>query len=138
MPDISIVNFDPITGEVSLGLGNTPRVIDGMDLLKQIVVLAYLRNPGQSVIDPDEGSGVRAAIGQYNFVEGDEIKVLFIQRTQAIEQEIIGRQEGATTAPEERLKKLVVIDVAFDETTNSVAGRTQIINQAGDTSDIIV
>lgn len=138
MSDIEIVQFDPDTGLATLGLGNSPKILTGMDKLKQIVVLAYLRNPGQDIFDPQEGSGLRAEIGQFTFVEGDEVSALFVQRTQGVEKEIIDRQEGTVSDASEKLKKLSVLDVAFDQTSSSLLGRVQIINQAGDVTDILV
>lgn len=138
MSDIQIVQFDPNSGLASLGLGNNPKILRNMDKLKQIVILAYLRNPGQDVFDPQEGSGLRATIGQYNFSSGNEVKTLFIQRTQSVEKEVISRQDSSVGTPEERLKKLTVIDVAFDSSSSSLVGRVQIINEAGTVSDILV
>lgn len=138
MSDIQLIQFDPSTGIASLGLAQTPKLIDGITKLVQIVVLSYLRNPGQDVIDPVEGSGLRAAIGQFNFVDNDEVKILAIQRTQTVEKEVIQRQNVGVGAPTERLKALKILDIGVDSSTASAFLRVQIINEAGDTTDVIV
>lgn len=138
MSEIQVIQFDPVTGLATMGMGSVPKILTGMDKLKQIVILSYLRNPGQDVFYPQEGSGLRATIGQYNFTDSDELKTLFVQRTKAVEKEIISRQSSNKGTPEERLNKLVVIDVAYDFQTAVLIGRVQIINEAGGVSDVLV
>lgn len=138
MADIQIVRFDSVTGLATVGMGIAPKILRGMDKLKQIVALEYLRNPGQSVIQPDEGSGLRAAIGQYNIGGDSELKTLFVQRTLSVEKSIVSRQETTAGPPTEKLKKLTVLDVATDAFAGSMTGRVQVINQVGDEIDILV
>jgi len=138
MSDIQIVQFDKITGIARLALTNSPKTLDGMDKLVQIVVLGFLRNPGRDVIDPGEGSGFRQAIGQYNFTEDTEVKLLAVQRTTVVEQEILSRQEVGNGVPTERLKSLKILDVGVDSSTFSAFLNVQIINEAGDTTNILV
>lgn len=138
MPDLQVVQFDPKTGVASLALGTSPKMLNGIDLLKQVVALHYLKNPGQDVLDPNEGSGLRAAIGQYNFGDPAEVKLLFIQRTQVIEKDILNKQPIGVGTPEERLKKLAVLDAAYDQDTGVLVGSVQIINEAGDSTNILV
>ena len=85
MPDIQIVQFDPVTGLASLALGIAPKVLTGIDLLAQVVALSFMRNSGQNVINPIEGSNLQADIGQYNISESQDTSVLVVQRTKYVE-----------------------------------------------------
>lgn len=136
--DFQIITFDPNTGVASLGMPAVPRKIFGLEKLTQIVVLSYLRNPGRDVLDPIEGSGLRAAIGQYNISDGAEARALAVQRTKYVESEVIARQKTDEGSPDEKLKKLQVLDVAYDDPTGVTFLRVQIFNEAGDSSDVIV
>jgi hypothetical protein len=138
MSDIQIVQFDPTTGLASLGMGNAPKIIHGMDKLKQIVVLEYFRDPGQSVLNPNEGAGLRAAIGQYNIGSPDALKLYFVQRTQFIAKKILSYQQPGVGMPSERLTALTVLDVATDSTGTRLAGSVQITSEAGDIAQIVV
>ena len=138
MSDLSLIRTDPVTGVVSLAMGQTARAVTGIDLLVQLVALSFLRNPGRDVLDPDEGSGLRAAIGQHNISDSEELRLLVVQRTRSVEREILSRQTTSVTSPEERLSKLNVLDVASDETGGRVLIRVQVINEAGGSVDILV
>lgn len=137
MSDIQVVLFDKVTGLASLGMGDSPKLLTGLPKLIQIVVLTFLKNPGRDVLDFEEGSGVRADVGQYNFSTGDDIKLLAIQRTKEVETQVIDRQPTQTD-PTEKLKKLTILDVAADPLNGSMVLRVQIFNEAGDTADILV
>jgi hypothetical protein len=136
--DFQVIQFDETTGLARMALPAVPKKISGNDKLVQIVVLSFLRNSGRDVFAPVEGSGLRSAMGQYNFVGVGEIRTLCIQRTKVVESEVISRQRSDVGTPEERLKKLIVLDVATDETTGETLMRVQIINEAGDVTDVLV
>ena len=138
MPDIQIVQFDPATGLGTLALGNNPKLITGLELLAQIVALAYLKNPGQDVIDPTEGSGIRQDIGQTPLTSVDEANLLVMQRTKVVEAEILSRQTVGVGEPSEKLKKLVVLDVATDLTNARIVARVKVTNETGGATDILV
>lgn len=138
MPDIQLLQVDQETGIISLGLGRAPKVLTGMDLLVQLVALALLKNPGQDVIDPYEGSGLRSLIGEYNFTESEEIKIAVLQRTKQVEKEIIGRQLVGVGDPSERLKSLSVLDVAADPAASKVLIRVKVVNEAGSAVDLLI
>jgi len=138
MSDFKIVNVDPNTAVVTLGISNPPKKITGIEYLVQIVVLSYLRNPGRDVIDPNEGSGLRDEIGSYGTAEDSEAKLLAVQRTKKVEQEVISRQKPGQGLPSERLKKLTVLDVAFSASSSSLAIRVKLTNEAGDARDVII
>jgi hypothetical protein len=138
MSEIQIINFDPNTGIATVGMTTAPKKLSGMEKLAHIVALEYLKNPGRDVIDPYEGSGLRAAIGQYNYTQEDEVRLLATQRTQAIEKEIIARQPAGIGTPDDRLKKLSILDIAMDLEQSRLMLRVQIINEAGDSTDILI
>jgi hypothetical protein len=138
MPDIQILQIDEQTGLVSLGMGRSPKMLSGIELLAQVVSLGFLKNTGRDVIDPADGTGLRDAIGQYNFSTGDELKVLVIQRAKALEKDILAKQSAGTIDPTERLKKLLVLNVAADTSTGTVLAKVRVVNEAGGTQDILV
>jgi hypothetical protein len=136
--EIQVVHFNPNTGEASIYLDDSPKTLQGMDKLVQIVVLEFLRNPGQDVILPMEGSGLRAELGQFNFADSSEVKLLIVQRTQLVEQRVLQNQEVGVTSPTERLKALKILNIGLDPDTAQALLRVQIINEAGDTTDVLV
>ena len=139
MPDIQILQIDPTTGLGTFGLGNDPKELTGIDLLAQVVTLSYLRNPGQDVLYPNEGSGIRADIGQYTVAAPDQAKLLVMQRTQTVQTEILTRQAAAgVVAPSEKLKSLTVLDVATDSTGSQVMARVKVLSETGATTTILV
>lgn len=136
--DFQIINYDKETGLASLGIPPVPRKISGIEKLVQVVVLTLLKNGGRDIFEPDVGSGLRAAIGQYNFTEGDEVKNLVVQRIRAVEQQILSFQAGALVSPAEKLKRLEILGVAFDEATFQTLIRIQVFSEAGQNRDVIV
>jgi hypothetical protein len=138
MPDIQIIRFDPSTGLGTVELGDAAKRITGIDLLAQIVALSYLRNPGQDAIDPVEGSGIRQDIGQISIGNEDEARLLVMQRTRLVEREVISRQTIGLGDPTEKLKSLTVLDVAVDLQEARVVTRVKIVNEAGQSTDILV
>lgn len=139
MPDIRIIQFDPVTGLASLGLGNNPQEITGIDLLAQIVAISYLKNPGQDVIAPVEGSGIRQDIGQTSVTTPDQATMLVMQRTKTVENEVLTRQAAAGVVdPTEKLKSLTVLDIASNLQEAQVVASIKIVNEVGDTTQILV
>ena len=138
--DYQVITFDPITGLASYGIPPVPRILKGLDKLVQVVVLYFLRNPGKSVLAPTEGSGLRAAIGVYNFTDdgGAELRSLCVQRARAGQLEIISRQSPGSGTPSERLRSLTVTNFAFDADTGQTLLGVKIVNEAGDSSNILV
>lgn len=138
MPDIKLFQRDPDTGLLVLQLGESAKVLTGKELLAQIIALAFLKNPGRDVFDPGEGSGVRQDIGQFNFTTNDELKLMVLQRARFVEQEVISRQTVGIGDATEKLKKLVVLDVAADAENARVVARVRVVNEAGDYTDVLV
>ena len=137
--DYQMVVYDATTGVATVQIPTIPKILTGLDKLVQIVVLYFLRNPGKAVLQPVEGSGLRADIGSYNTtIDGAEIRALAIQRTQAGQQEIISRQSANQGTPDERLKSLILRDFAYDESTLMTVLKVQVINEAGDSTNVLV
>ena len=108
-------------------------------MLAQTVTLSYLRNPGQDVISPNEGSGIRADIGQYAMSSSDQANLLVLQRTKTVETEVLTRQAAAGIVdPSEKLKSLTVLDVASDPTASQVMARVKVVSETGATTQILV
>lgn len=140
MPDIQLTVIDPVTGLVTLALPDRPKVLTGMALLTQVVTLQLLKNIGRDVFDYTEGSDLRAAIGQYNLSSDNaqtDLRSLAITAVRKIEREIIDGQ-GQLGTPEERLKKLDLQDVVFDDATATGLFKVKIVNEVGDTQDVVV
>ena len=138
--DLQVVTFDPITGLASYGIRFPPKILTGLDKLVQIVVLAFLRNPGQNVLSPLEGSGLRADIGQYNFNPKDdtEVRTHCVQRARAVQQEILTRQSSAAGKPSERLQSLTVLNFAWEASSNTAFLYVKIVSEAGTSTNVLV
>jgi hypothetical protein len=129
--DFPLITYDPYTGLATVGIPQNPRAVKGVDKLSQIVCIAILKNGGQDVFSPGDGSGLRAMIGQFNHYDPSEIKTEVIQRVKLIEQQIIANQLGYALPATERLVSLRVLSVVVDSVTWNTAVRVQIINEAG-------
>ena len=126
--DFPLINFDPYTGIASVGMPASPRYVRGINKLVQVVCVAILKNGGQDVFDPNQGSGLRSMIGQYNFSDSGEIKVEVIQRVQMIEKQIIQNQSGFILPASEKLAKLTVLSVVVDAATSATAIRLRAVS----------
>jgi hypothetical protein len=139
--DVQITQVDPLTGEVSLSLGLTPKKLRGINKLVQKVAIKVLKNFGRDVFYPDEGTDFRNEIGQLNISASggeDELRLIATQRIRKIEAEIIDQQGPEIGDPTERLKKINILDIAADISQASAAIRMQVINEAGEQKDVIV
>jgi hypothetical protein len=135
--DLQIIQVDEVTGVVTLGIPRVPRKITGLDKLTQVVALAILRNPGQDVLNPEEGTGFRDLIGQYNFTSVEELSAIISQRVSFVESSILASQP-ADADPNEKLSRMTVQDVAYDEAARGLYVRIRIINELDAESDIII
>lgn len=139
MYEYKIVNFDPTTGLATVGIPTVQKIIQGSDLLVQVVVLSFLRNPGKSVMFPSEGSGLRGDIGQYNFtISGNQVQLLAVQRVKVVQQEVISRQDPNVGTPSERLRSLTLQSFAWDPNTSAAVLQVTLVNEAGDSRTVLV
>ena len=136
--DFPLVNFDPVTGVAFVGIPTVPRRVVGLNKLVQIVVIAILKNGGQAVIDPEQGSGLRAMIGYFNYTTPTEIQVEVLKRVKLIEKQIISNQNGFDLAASEKLVSLKVMQVATDPATGATAVKLKVNNQAGQSTTLVV
>lgn len=128
---VRVVYVDPVSREISLQFPLIPQYITGIDLLIQVVALAYLTNPGQDINSPDDGSGVREIIGQIDVVGEEQLKADFLTRTAKIEGEIIANQSTLDLPASERLRSLTIQGMAVDAVNLELKARVKIENQAG-------
>jgi hypothetical protein len=136
--DFPLITFNAETGLAEVGIPKAPRPLRGIQALVQIVVIAILKNGNQDVLTPEEGSGLRSLIGQYNMADPNEIKTEIIQRIGVIEKQIISNQVNFNVPASEKLKKLTVLQIVSDPSTGSTAVRVQIFNEAGQTTTTVV
>ena len=136
--DFPLISFNAVTGLAEAGIPSAPRPLRGIQALVQIVVIAILKNGGQDVLTPEQGSGLRGLIGQYNFSDPNEIKAEVIQRMRLIESQIIANQAGFSIPASEKLKKLTVLEIASDPNSGATAVRVQIFNEAGQQTTTVV
>lgn len=136
--DFPLIVFNSETGLAEVGIPKSPRPLRGIQALIQIVVIAILKNGDQDVLTPEEGSGLRSLIGQYNFYDPNEIKTEIIQRINQIEKQIIANQVNFILPASEKLNKLTVLEIASDPATGATAVRVQIFNEAGQSTTTVV
>jgi len=136
--DFPLIIFDQNTGIASVGIPASPRPLKGVQKLVQIVCIAVLKNSGQDVFNPPEGSGLRSLIGQFNYSDPGEIKLEVIRRVGLIEKQIIANQSGFVLPATEKLAKLTVLSVIYDSVTANTAVRLQVINEAGQSQIAVV
>lgn len=136
--DFPLVNFDTETGVAYIGIPKVPRPLKGIQKLVQIVVIAILKNRGQDVFTPLEGSGLRSMIGQFNYSNPSEIRLEVIQRVQRIQQEIVANQVGSNAAASEKLRSVKVLEVVTDTVTSNTAVRLQVASEAGQSTTLVV
>jgi hypothetical protein len=136
--DFPLIVFDPETGVASVGIPSVIRPVRGIKKLVQVVVLALLKNGGQDVLTPDEGSGVRSLIGQFNYSDTSEIKIEVLRRIRKVEAEILANQEVVSLPADEKLRELKIMSVVSDPANGNTAVSLQVINEAGQSTTVVV
>lgn len=135
--DISLIQVDPESKQVSLKLGHQP--LKGMSKLVQIVVLSLLNTPGRDILNPESGGGIPDMIGM-NYDPGDlgDILAELTRRVRKSEAEVIADQVGLILDPEERLKSLSIVSLSPGGSLDEVAARIRVINELGQQSDVVL
>lgn len=135
--DISLIQIDPLTRQVSLKLGH--QTIKGMSKLVQMVVLSLLNTPGKDILDPTAGAGILEMMGMnYDPSDLSDILAELTRRVKTTEVEVIANQVGLDLAPEERLRSLAVVSVSPGIALDEVAARIRVINDLGQQSDVVL
>jgi len=135
--DIQVTNVHPETGVITLGL--QPKRLKGISKLVQVVVLSILNSPGQDVLDFEKGSGLGGYVGanieSENSTELLSHIALSITKT---EKEVLAAQIGLDEDPEELLKELHIVDIRQGGNIDEYYVIVRVINEAGQTADILV
>lgn len=137
MPDIKVVTRNEITGVLEIGISRPPQYISGIDLLVQIVVLELLHSPGRSIIDPESGGNLRSLIGS-NFDDEGEIYADVKMMINTVEKNIRAAQESTNRPSNEKLAKLVLMDIVPDEEQALLEIMLRVVSMDQQTSDAIV
>jgi hypothetical protein len=136
--DFKIINYDD-KGLASFGIPDVTKKISGFDKLTQIVVLEIFRNPGRNVFFPQEGSGLRAAVGRFNYSEESEIRSYIIQRIDQVKKNIIELQNIENILDvSERLKAIDIISFSFDANEGIAYVSIKVYNELGQSRTLIV
>lgn len=139
MPDLKMLITDENTGRLRVGMPRPPQLVEGIDLLVQIVVLLYLNNGGRSIFCPGRSGGLREYIGlNHDPEDPSELFADLRLMTSQIEQTIKEEQVLTARPPSERLLALRVIDVLPDETLTEIDLQVQVINEEQQTEQAVV
>jgi hypothetical protein len=135
--DISLLQVDPNTNQISLKLGH--QTVKGMSKLVQIVVLSLLNTPGKDVLDPASGGGIPEMVGMnYDPSDLSDILAELTRLVRKTEMEIMANQIGLNIDPEERLKSISIVSVGPGRGIDEVAARIRVINELGQQSDVVL
>jgi len=132
--DYQVVTVDKKTRIVKITPPEFPTMVTGIEKLFQIVVLSLLNDPGRSGLYPDDGSGLREMIGQYNVSSRDisDIFNVVSDRIGKIKKEILSYQNEFISTPlTERLADLKVLNVDHGDSFDQVRIKFRLVSQAG-------
>ena len=114
--DIKVVQKDPVTDTLSIGIPRPPQYISGIDLLVQIIVIELLSSPGRDILNPGGGGNLRSLIGaNVNFDDESEIFAEIAMMVSATERNIKQFQEAYGRPANEKLARLDLVDLVPDE-----------------------
>jgi hypothetical protein len=140
MSDLKVFTVDPSTGAMRLGVPKPAQTISGIDLLVQIVALAFLNNGGRSISNPGRAGGLRAYIGSYN-IDPDDPSELFTDiqlMTSRVDEMIKLEQVNTSRPPSERLRSLQLADIVPNEEDLSVEVVVRVVNEEGAVANAVV
>ena len=137
MKDIQIMDVDPDTRVVTFGI--KPKLLSGISKLIQIVVISLLNVSGRDVLDPEKGGGLPSLLGS-NIDPNDSTEIFaeVVRRIKKSESEIIAAQIGINDAPEEKLSELHLSNISRGNSLDAIYVTIKVVNQAGQTSSILV
>lgn len=135
--EILLIYIDPSTRRVSFKI--QPKIASGVLKLTQIVLLSLLNVPGQDVLDPEDGGGIPELVG-FNFGpdEFNEIAAEVTRRVRKTETEVLDKQIGLSILPSERLNEIQIVNIEEGDGIDSVFVRLRIINELGQTQDVVI
>jgi len=135
--DLKMLVIDPRTNRMSIQLQS--KMVSGMDLLVQIVVLNLLTNPETDLLDPNDGGGLRELIGtNYDPDDLSELYTDISRRIAKTQSEIISRQIEVDTPTEERLRQIEIVSLTASQELGTVNLRLRIENEVGRTRDVVI
>jgi hypothetical protein len=140
MSDLKVFSVDSSTGAMRLGIPKPGQLVSGIDLLVQLVALAYLNNGGRSISNPGRAGGLRAYIGAYN-IDPDDPSELFADiqlMTSRIDEMIKLEQVNTSRPPSERLRSLQLADIVPNEEDLSVEVVVRVVNEEGTATSAVV
>lgn len=114
--DIKVVNKDPNTGVLTIGMSDPPQYVSGIDLLVQIVTIELLTTPGRSITNPSSGGNLKSLVGSN--VAFDDIGEIFAEvrmMVTAAEKNIMDQQVNSRRPANEKLARLDLVDLVPDE-----------------------
>ena len=141
MDDLKVINIDPNTRIVTIGMSNPPEEVSGLMKLVQIVVLALFNSPGRSGQYPHDGSGIPQMIGQYNLSAEDSTEILadISERVEKVREEIIAHQAPLVFEDRsERLADFSAVSVEQGSNIDSAMVRFKVISEGGDVANFAI
>ena len=137
MTDLQVIEVDQTTRVVRFVV--QPRKLSGISKLIQIVVLSLMNVPDQDVLDPGKGGGFPEMIGMnINPKDSTDLFAEVARRIKKSESEILDDQIGLDDPPDEKLRELQIINISEGNAIDEVFIKIRVINQEGQTSDLVV
>jgi len=136
--DIQIIKVDSTTRQVTFEL--QPKIITGILKLVQIIVISLLKNPnGRSVFFPEKGAGMMSLVGQYNLnSDSTDVFAEVARMVKKTENEVISDQISSSDSDYEKLSEIQIVNIKQGSDLDSLYVQLRVVNQAGQTSDIMV
>jgi hypothetical protein len=114
-------------------------MVQGIDLLVQIVALLFLNNGNRSIFAPGRAGGLRSFIGvNYDIDDPSELFADLRLVASQVEQTIKQEQESTSRPSSERLLSLQLIDIVPDDSNLEVEIIVQVINEEQQTLPVAV
>lgn len=141
MDDIKVINIDPVTRVVTLGMSSPPEKVSGLMKLVQVVVLALLNSPGRSGMYPHDGSGIPSMIGQFNLSASDSTQALaeISEKVEKVKDEIIAHQAPLVFEDQsERLVDFSAVSVEQGTNIDTAVVKFKVISEGGDVANFAI
>ena len=137
MADIKVIEVDPVTYKVSIKFSS--RLVEGMDLLVQLVILRLLTTPGSDLFDEAIGGGFSEMIGMnHDPSDLSEVYSEVARKVSKAQQELISEQVGLDLLAEEKLLQITIVSLTPGAEIDEVNIRLRIENEVGRTRDVVI